>query len=52
MTALLFLLTQYMYKYIGYPNINGTHVTVNKSTNNNNMFFLVSDLKTVYYNNY
>ena len=34
--------------YIGCLNIHGTHVTVN----NNAMFFFVSDLKIVYYNNY
>ena len=33
-------------------NIHGTHVTANISTNNNFMFFFVSDLKIVYNNNY
>ena len=37
----------------GYPNIHGTHVIANNSTNNNVVFlFFVSDLKIVYYNNY
>ena len=47
MTALLFLLTQYMYKYIGCLNLHGTHVTANDSTNNNVVFFIVSDLKII-----
>ena len=29
-----------------------THVNANNSTNNNLLFFFVSDLKIVYYNNY
>ena len=33
-------------------NIHGTHVTANNSTNNNVVFFFVSDLQIVYYNNY
>ena len=37
---------------IGCLNIQGTHVTANNSTNYNVMFFIVSDLKIVYYNNY
>ena len=37
---------------IGYLNIHRIHVTANKSTNNNVVFFFVSDLKIVYYNNY
>ena len=37
---------------IGCLNIDGTHVTANNSTNNNAVFFFVSDLKIVYYNNY
>ena len=36
---------------IGCLNIHGTHVTANNSTNDN-VFFFVSDLKIVYYNNY
>ena len=40
------------YKSIGFINIHGTHVTSNNSTNNNVVFFLVSDLKILYYNNY
>ena len=32
--------------------IHGTHVTVNNFTNSNNVFFFVSDLKIIYYNNY
>ena len=36
----------------GCLNIYGTHVTANNSTNNNVVFFFVSDLKIVYYNNY
>ena len=50
MTALLFLLTQYMYKYIGCLNIHGNHVTAGNSTINN-VFFFVSDLKIVYFKN-
>ena len=34
--------------YIGCLNIHGTHVTVNNYTNNNVVFFFVSDLKIVY----
>ena len=37
---------------IGYLNIHGTHVTANNSTNNNVVFFFLSDLKIVYNNNY
>ena len=37
---------------IGYINIHGTHETANESANNNAVFFFVSDLKIVYYNNY
>ena len=37
---------------IGCLNIHGTHVTVNNSTNDYGMFFFVSDLKIIYYNNY
>ena len=33
-------------------NIHVTHVTANYSTNNNVVFFFVSDLKKVYNNNY
>ena len=33
-------------------NIHETNVTVNNSTINNVVSFLVSDLKIVYYNNY
>ena len=33
-------------------NIYGTYVTAHNSTNNNVVFFFVSDLKIVYYNNY
>ena len=36
---------------MGYLNILGTNVTANNSTTNN-VFFFVSDLKIVYYNNY
>ena len=39
-------------KYIGCVNIHGTHVTANESAYYNVVFFFVSDLKTVYYNNY
>ena len=42
----------YIYIYTGCIHIDGTHVTANNSTNNNVVFFFVSDLKTVYYNNY
>ena len=51
MGALLFLLTQYMYKYAVFLNIHRIHMTVNISTNNN-VFFFVLDWKIVYYNNY
>ena len=37
---------------IGFINIHGTHMTVNNSTSNSDMFFFVSDLKIVYNNNY
>ena len=37
-------------KSIGRVNIHSTHVTANNSTNNN-VFFFVSDLKIVFYNN-
>ena len=37
---------------IGCLNIHGAHVTANNSTNNNVVFFFVSDLKIVYSNNY
>ena len=37
---------------IGCFNIQGTHVAADISTNNNAVFFFVSDLKIVYYNNY
>ena len=37
---------------IGCLNIHGTHVTANNSTNNILLFFFISDLKIVYYNNY
>ena len=36
----------------GCLNIHGTHLTANNPTTNNIVFFLVSDLKIVYYNNY
>ena len=32
--------------------MHGTHMTANNSTSINVVFFLVSDLKIVYYNNY
>ena len=35
----------------GCLNIHGTHVTANNSTNNN-VFFFVSDLKILHYDNY
>ena len=38
--------------YIACLNIYGTHVTANDLFNNNVEFFLVSDLKKVYYINY
>ena len=38
--------------FIGCLNIHGTHVTANNSINDNVVFFFVSDLKIVYYNNY
>ena len=50
-TAQFFLLLQYIYKYLGCLNIHGTHVITNNSTNNNVVFFFVSDLKIVYTNN-
>ena len=42
----------YKMNNIGCLSIHGTHVTPNNSTNNNVVFFLVSDLKIIYYNNY
>ena len=33
-------------------NIHGTYVAANDFTNNNVIFFVVLDLKVVYYNNY
>ena len=36
---------------IGCLDIHGTHLTANNSVNNN-VFFFVSDLKIVYYDNY
>ena len=48
-TAQLFLLTQYI--YVGCLNIHGIHVSANCSTNNNAVFFYVSDQKLVYNNN-
>ena len=36
---------------IGCLNIDGTYVTANNSTNNNVVFFFVSDFKIVCYNN-
>ena len=33
-------------------NTHGTHATANNSTNDNVVFFLVSDLKIQYYNKY
>ena len=38
--------------FIGCLNIHENPVTANNSTNNNAVFFFVSDLKIVYYNNY
>ena len=38
--------------YIGCLNIQGIHVTANNSTTNNVVFFIISDLKIVYNNNY
>ena len=38
--------------YTGCFNIHGTHVTDYNSTNYNVVFFLASDFKIVYYNNY
>ena len=38
-TAQLFLLTQFMYKYIGYLNIHGSYMTANNSVNNKAVFF-------------
>ena len=35
--------------YIGCLNIHGTHMTANNSTDNNVVFFFVSDLEIVYY---
>ena len=37
--------------YIGWIKIHETHMTANKAINNN-VFFLVSDLKIVSFNNY
>ena len=38
--------------YIGWLNINETHVTADNSIINNVEFLFFSDLKIVYYNNY
>ena len=40
----------YIYIYMGFLNIHGTHVIDHNS--NNNVFFFVSDLKLLFYNNY
>ena len=37
---------------IGCVNIHGAHLTANTSINNNIVFFFVSELKIVYYNNH
>ena len=42
---------KWWYESIAYLNINGTYVTDNLSTNDNIVFFFVSDLKIVYYYN-
>ena len=42
----------YVTANIGCLNTRGTYVTANNSTNDNVLFFFVSDLKIVYYNNY
>ena len=42
----------YIYIYIGCLNIHDPLVTANNSTTNNAVSFFVSDLETVYYNNY
>ena len=44
-TLHMFLITECL-------NIYRTHVAANNFTNNNVVFFFVSDLKIVYYNNY
>ena len=40
------------HEYIGCLSIHSTHLTANNSTNNNVVFFVVSNLKIVNYNNY
>ena len=44
-------LSIYVYIYIRYLNIHETHVSATNPSNNNVVFFLVSDLKIIYYNN-
>ena len=43
---------QKIFYHLGCLNKHETHVTANNSTNNSIVFFLVSDLKIVYFNNY
>ena len=38
--------------YTGYLIRHGTHMIANNSTNNNVVFFFVSDMKILYYDNY
>ena len=38
--------------HIGCLSLYGIHLTANNFTNNNVVFFFVSDLKMAYYNNY
>ena len=42
----------FLFIYIGCLNTHGSHMTTTNSTNDNVVFFFVSDLKIVYYNNY
>ena len=49
---LKWLISKQSKKNIGCLKIHGTHVTAKKSTNNNVVFFFLSDLKIVYYNSY
>ena len=49
---MMIILNNIHFDCIGCLNIHETHVTANNSTNNNIVFFFVSDLKIVYYKNY
>ena len=46
------ILETYLMILVGCINIRGTHVATNNSKTNNILFFLISELKIVYYNKY